>query len=58
MEAYVDILLQHGHGRTDAQRALELLEPAVERFPYHLGCVFQSRTRFESWGRFPERKTF
>src|SRR5215472_10383995 len=36
-EAYADLLLEQGHGRSDAQRALNLLQPAVERFPYHAG---------------------
>ena len=37
LEARVDLLLEHGYGRTDAQRALEILQPAVERHPYHIG---------------------
>ena len=40
IEAYTDLLLEQGHGRTDAKRALDLLQPAVERFPYHLGLRF------------------
>ena len=39
-EAYADILLEQGHGRTDAQRALELLQPAADKFPYHPGLRF------------------
>lgn len=37
VEAFADLLLEHGQGRTDAERARALLSPAVERFPYHLG---------------------
>jgi tetratricopeptide (TPR) repeat protein len=40
VEAMADLLLDHGHGRSDALRALELLRPAVERYPYHLGLRF------------------
>jgi tetratricopeptide (TPR) repeat protein len=34
--AAANLLLGTGHGRFDAQRALTMLEPATERFPYHL----------------------
>lgn len=37
LEARVDLLLEYGQGRTDAERALEMLRPAVERHPYHVG---------------------
>ena len=40
LEAAVDLLIVHGHGATDARRALELLRPAVERYPYHAGLRF------------------
>ncbi len=40
LKAAADLLLNHGHGRTDAARALELLQAAVERFPYHAGLRF------------------
>lgn len=39
-EAMADLLLERGHGLTDAQRALDLLRPAVDRFPYHIGLRF------------------
>jgi predicted Zn-dependent protease len=53
-EASVDLLLEHGHGRTDAQRALELLQPAVERFPFHLGLRFSLADAQRRLGRFQE----
>jgi tetratricopeptide (TPR) repeat protein len=40
LEAVVDLLLEHGHGRSDALRALELLRAAVGKFPYHAGLRF------------------
>lgn len=40
VEATADLLLEHGQGRTDAQRALQMLETAAERFPYHAGLRF------------------
>lgn len=36
-ESFADLLLDHGQGRTDAERAYTLLRPAVDHFPYHLG---------------------
>jgi len=35
--SFADLLLEHGQGRTDAERAYSMLCPAVEHFPYHLG---------------------
>jgi tetratricopeptide (TPR) repeat protein len=40
VESMADLLLDFGHGRSDALRALELLRPAVERYPYHSGLRF------------------
>jgi tetratricopeptide (TPR) repeat protein len=40
LEAAVDLLIDHGHGVSDARRALALLAPAVERYPYHSGLRF------------------
>ena len=53
-EAYADLLLEQGHGRTDAQRALELLQPAVEKFPYHLGLRFSLAGAQRKLGKFKE----
>jgi cellulose synthase operon protein C len=53
-EAYADILLEQGHGRTDAQRALELLKPAVERFPYHPGLRFSLADSQRKLGNFKQ----
>jgi tetratricopeptide (TPR) repeat protein len=39
-EAMADLLLDFGHGRSDARRALELLQPAVERYLYDSGLRF------------------
>jgi tetratricopeptide (TPR) repeat protein len=39
LEAAVDRLLEHGRGRSDAQRALALDTPAADRF-HHLGLRF------------------
>jgi len=54
VEAYADILLEHGHGRTDAQRALDLLQPAVQRFPYHLGLRFSLANALRKLGEFAQ----
>ena len=40
VRAHADMLLEHGQGRSDASRAKLLLQPAVERFPYHRGLRF------------------
>lgn len=53
-EAYADLLLEQGHGRTDAQRALELLQPAVERFPYHIGLRFSLAGAHRKLAKFEE----
>lgn len=37
LQAKADLLTSVGHGRSDASRALQILESAVERFPYHFG---------------------
>lgn len=37
VESFANLLLEHGQGRSDAERAYELLRPAVDHFPFHLG---------------------
>ena len=49
-EAMADLLLDHGHGRTDAIRALELLRPAVEHYPYHSGLRFSLAKAYRATG--------
>jgi len=53
-EAYADLLLGYGHGRSDAQRAIEMLEPASERFPYHVGLRFSLADAQRRLGKFAE----
>ena len=36
-ESLADLLLEHGHGRTDTERAYATLQSAVEHFPYQVG---------------------
>lgn len=40
VQTRVDLLLQRGQGRSDAERAREMLEPAIARFPNHAGLRF------------------
>ncbi|HEX8880455.1 MAG TPA: tetratricopeptide repeat protein, partial [Candidatus Acidoferrum sp.] len=54
LEARADLLLEYGHGRTDAQRALEILEPAVERHPYHIGLRSSFANALHKLGKFEE----
>jgi tetratricopeptide (TPR) repeat protein len=49
-EAMADLLLDFGHGRSDARRALELLRPAVERYPYHFGLRFSLARAWRATG--------
>jgi len=53
-EAHTDLLLDHGHGRTDTQRALEMLQPAVRRFPFHFGLRFSLALALRKLGNFKE----
>jgi tetratricopeptide (TPR) repeat protein len=54
LEASVDLLLDYGQGRTDAERALEMLQPACEHFPYHVGLRFSLADALRKLGRFAE----
>ena len=49
-EAMADLLLEYGHGRSDAGRALELLRWAVERYPYHSGLRFSLARAWRATG--------
>jgi tetratricopeptide (TPR) repeat protein len=53
-EAAADLLLEYGHGRTGAERALAMLEPAVKRYPFHLALRFSLLQAYRKLGRFPE----
>jgi tetratricopeptide (TPR) repeat protein len=52
--SFADLLLNHGQGRTDAERAYTLLRPAVERFPYHIGLRFSLLHACHKLGRLAE----
>jgi predicted Zn-dependent protease len=54
IEAYADLLLEYGHGRTDFERALEMLGPAVKRFPYYSGLRFSQADALKKLGQFAE----
>ncbi|MCU1332012.1 MAG: hypothetical protein JWM08_1004 [Candidatus Angelobacter sp.] len=54
IEAHADLLLKHGHGRTDFERALGMLEPAVKRFPYDSNLRFSQADALRKLARFPE----
>jgi predicted Zn-dependent protease len=54
LEASVDLLLEYGLGRTDAERALAMLRPACEHFPYHIGLRFSLADALRKLGRFAE----
>jgi tetratricopeptide (TPR) repeat protein len=49
-EAMADLLLDFGHGRSDAGRALELLQPAVARHPYDSGLRFSLARAWRATG--------
>ncbi len=54
VEAYIDLLLDYGHGRTDYERALQLILPELKRFPYHLGLRLSYAGALQNLGRFQE----
>ena len=54
IEAHADLLLTYGHGRTDFERALGMLEPAVKRFPYDSNLRFSQADALRKLGRFAE----
>ncbi len=51
LEAAAGLLLDYGHGRSDADRAINMLEPAVLRYPYHPGLRFFLARAYRSAGR-------
>ncbi len=50
VEARADLLIEHGHGHSDAERALDMLKAAVERFPYHAGLRFSLANAYRGVG--------
>jgi predicted Zn-dependent protease len=54
IECAADLLLAEGHGRSDAARALTMLEPAVQRFPYYVGLRLSLADAFSQLGRVAE----
>jgi len=54
VEGYIDLLLTYGHGRTDYERALQLLLPELKRFPFHLGLRLSHANALQNLGRFQE----
>jgi cellulose synthase operon protein C len=53
-KSFADLLLDHGQGRSDAERAYPLLRPSVEHFPYHLGLRFSLVHACRKLGRLTE----
>jgi tetratricopeptide (TPR) repeat protein len=54
IEAAVDLFLDNGQGRTDYRRALDLAQPSVERFPFHLGLRFSLADALRKLGKSQE----
>jgi predicted Zn-dependent protease len=50
LEAAADLLIDHGHGVSDARKALALLVPGVERYPYHSGLRFSLANAYRRAG--------
>ena len=57
LEAAAVLLIDHGHGRSDAARAIEMLEPAVRRYPYHAGLRFALARAYRGAGRDPDAES-
>ena len=51
IEAAADLLIEHGHGRSDALRAIAVLKPGVERYPYHTGLRFSLASALRQAGQ-------
>jgi tetratricopeptide (TPR) repeat protein len=54
LEAAADLLIDRGHGRSDALRAIAMLKPAVERYPYHSGLRFSLANGYRRAGEDPD----
>lgn len=52
VEAFADLLLERGQGRTDAERASEMLRPAVDHYPFHVGLRFSLASAQRTLGQF------
>jgi predicted Zn-dependent protease len=51
IEAAADLLIDRGHGRSDASRAIAMLKPAVERYPHHSGLRFSLANAYRRAGQ-------
>lgn len=56
IEAQVDLWLMRGEGRSDAQRAAEVLEAELERFPHHLDLALSLAHAYAVLGRTDEER--
>jgi predicted Zn-dependent protease len=54
VKAHVDLLLNHGHGRTDCERALQLVLGGLQRFPFQIALRFSQASALRKLGRFQE----
>lgn len=57
IEAAVDLLIDRGHGRSDAVRAIAILKDAVERYPYHSGLRFSLANAYRRAGQDKDSET-
>jgi predicted Zn-dependent protease len=53
-QAFADLLLERGQGRTDGKRAYAMLLPAVEHFPHHFGLRFSLVSACRKLGKLAE----
>jgi predicted Zn-dependent protease len=54
VEAHVNLLITHGRGRTDCERALDLVSSGLQRFPFQAGLRFAQASALRKLGRFQE----
>ena len=57
IEAAADLLIDKGHGRSDSSRAIAVVKPAVERYPYHSGLQFSLANAYRRAGQDSEAET-